>query len=247
MWAKICMGCAWLLYQLTQLVGDWGLAIIIVTLIIRLILFPLQRKQFKSSFAMQELQPKIKQIQELYANDQQKQAEEMQRIYKETGFNPMAGCLPMLIQMPIFIILFRTLRDYLVDYEGVSFYNILPDLNITVQESGFNIVYIIFAIGFVVFSVAPMVYQYVTNKEQRGQMGMMLVIMAAMFIWMCAISPAGVILYWTVSSLFGFVQQIFTQRSLKKHKAQVQAEELHKPIQVNVQRKPKKSRPHKKH
>ncbi len=108
MWDGILNGCAAALYELAKLVGDWGLAIIIVTLIIRLLLFPIQRKQLKSSFQMQQVRP-VQEIQKLYAGDQVKIQQEMQKLYQETGFNPLAGCLPMLIQMPIFIILFQVL------------------------------------------------------------------------------------------------------------------------------------------
>lgn len=254
MWESILNGCAWLLYQLQLLVGDWGLAIIIVTLVIRLLLFPLQRKQYKSNFKMQQVQPQMQRIQELYANDQQKMQEETMKLYQETGFNPLSGCLPLLVQMPIFIILFQTLRYKLTDYanvgNGVSFYNILPDLTITVEGSGYNIVYIVFAVMFVAFSVSPMIFQLVTNKNPTAQQKqtniIMLVMMGLMFIWMAAISPTGVILYWTLSSAFGFFQQIITQRVLKKEEAEEEAE---KPqvVQVNVQRKQKKKRQHKSH
>lgn len=252
MWDNILNSAASLLYLLEQVVGDWGLAIIIVTLVIRLLLFPLQRKQYKSSFRMQEMQPKMQRIQELYANDQQKMQEETMKLYQETGFNPLSGCLPILIQMPIFVILFQTLRFKLVDYanvgDGVSFYNILPDLTITVEGSGFNLVYLLFAVLFVVFSVSPMILQLFMNKnttaQQRSTNMMMLVIMGVMFVWMAAISPAGVILYWTLSSAFGFFQQLITNRVLKRERAE---EEAAKPqvVEVNVQRKEKKKRPHK--
>ena len=88
MWDGILNGTAWVLAQIAAFVGDWGLAIIIVTIVIRIILFPLQQKQLKSSFDMKEFQPKIKRIQEMYAGDQRKIQEETQKIYKETGFNP---------------------------------------------------------------------------------------------------------------------------------------------------------------
>lgn len=254
MWDNILNGAAGLLYLLEQMVGDWGLAIIIVTLIIRILLFPLQRKQYKSTFKMQEVQPKMQRIQELYANDQQKMQEETMKLYQETGFNPLSGCLPILIQMPIFVVLFQTLRNKLVDYvnvgDGVSFYNILPDLTVTVEGSGYNINYLIFAVLFVGFSVAPMVLQFFTNKNATGQQRstntMMLVMMGAMFIWMAAISPAGVILYWSLSSAFGFVQQLVTNRVLKRERAEEEASQP-QVVEVNVQRKTKKKRPHKSH
>lgn len=84
--------------------GDWGLAIIIVTVIFRLVLMPLMHKQIKSSYHMQKLQPLMKEIQQKYANDPVRYNEEMQKLYAEGHFNPLAGCLPMLLQMPIFML-----------------------------------------------------------------------------------------------------------------------------------------------
>ena len=84
-------------------VHDWGLAIVIVTLIFRLILFPLMQKQIKSTFQMQKFSPLMQEIQTKYADDKQRQSAEMQKLYAESGFNPLAGCLPMILQMPIFI------------------------------------------------------------------------------------------------------------------------------------------------
>ena len=83
--------------------GDWGLAIIIVTIIFRILVAPLMHKQAKSNFQMQKIQPQIQKIQEKYASDQPRMQQEMQRLYAEAKFNPLAGCLPMLLQMPIFI------------------------------------------------------------------------------------------------------------------------------------------------
>lgn len=250
MWDSILNGCAWLLGQLAGLVGDWGLAIIIVTLIIRAILFPLQRKQLKSSFDMQQVQPKLQEIQTLYAGDQQKIQEETMKIYQETGFNPLAGCLPMLIQMPIFIILFQVLRWKIP--AGASFYNILPNLAFTVGDAWnngvmFAVPYIIQMLLFIGFSVAPMILQYRQQEQNKSQTGMMLGIMGIMFIWMGFVSPAGVMLYWALSSAFGFVQQLITNRELKKRKEERDEEILVKPIKVNVERREKKKRPTKKH
>lgn len=252
MWEGILNGCATALYELAKLVGDWGLAIIIVTLIIRLLLFPIQRKQLKSSFEMQKVQPKLQEIQRLYAGDQVKIQQETQKLYQETGFNPLSGCLPLLVQMPIFIILFQVLRDKIGQFAGgdlsVSFYNILPNLTQTVPDAfavgfGYAVPYIIFMILFIGLSVTPMVLQMVQNKQNRSQSMMMLGIMGIMFIWMSFISPAGVMLYWALSSGFALVQQLITQRVLKKEEAQKEELAPVKPIKVNVERKEKKKRP----
>lgn len=91
--------------------GDWGMSIIVVTIIFRVLISPLMHKQTKSSYQMQKFQPKIKAIQDKYANDPQRLQEETQKLYAEAHFNPLAGCLPMLFQMPIFIALFQVLNE----------------------------------------------------------------------------------------------------------------------------------------
>lgn len=256
MWDGILNGCAAALYELAKLVGDWGLAIIIVTLIIRLLLFPIQRKQLKSSFQMQQVQPRMQEIQKLYAGDQVKIQQEMQKLYQETGFNPLAGCLPMLIQMPIFIILFQVLRDKIGQYAGgelsVSFYNILPNLTQTVsdafnQDIVYSIPYIVMMVLFIGLSVTPMILQMKQNPQNRSQMTMMMGIMGIMFTWVAFISPAGVMLYWALSSGFALAQQLITQRVLKKEAAEKEEAAPAKPIKVNVERREKKKRPTKKH
>ena len=90
---------------------DWGLAIVFVTIVFRMLIYPITRKQFKSSYQMQKLQPKMKEIKEKYPDDPQRQQQEQMNLYKEAKFNPLAGCLPMILQMPIFIALFTVLRN----------------------------------------------------------------------------------------------------------------------------------------
>lgn len=256
MWDGILNGCAEGLHWLAQVLGDWGLAIIVVTLVIRLLLFPVQRKQLRSSFQMQQVQPRIQEIQSLYAGDQPKIQEEMQKLYQETGFNPLSGCLPLLVQMPIFVILFQVLRSKIGQFESatehVTFYNILPNLTQTVPDAVgvgllYAIPYIIFMVLFIVLSVTPMVLQMKKSAQNRSQSMMMLGIMGIMFIWMSFISPAGVLLYWALSSGFGLVQQIITQKVLTKEADDKEAATVvAKPIHVNVERKQKKKRPSKK-
>lgn len=258
MWDNILNGAAWLLYQLAKLVGDWGLAIIIVTLVIRLILFPLQRSQNMSNFKMQQLQPKLLEIQQKYAGDQEKISEETMKVYQQTGFNPMAGCLPMLIQLPIFIILFQVLRNKLGNFTGgelaVSFYNIIPDLTISMSTAlntegiRYALPYILFFVFFVIMSIAPSIMSLLQSTSQQSKTTsiMMLVMMVILFIWMGWISPGGVLLYWSLSSAFGFFQQIITKKNLEKEKAKIEEETLVKPVEVSVERRTKKKRPHKK-
>ena len=101
-------------YSLTSMLGiaNYGLAIIILTAIIKIVLYPLTVKQVKSMKGMQEIQPKVKALQEKYKSNPKKMQEEMAALYKEAGVNPFAGCLPLIIQMPFLIGIFYAIRDY---------------------------------------------------------------------------------------------------------------------------------------
>ena len=101
----------YLLALIYRLVGNYGISLIILTVIVKLVLYPLYAKQIKSTANMSDMSEKSKEIQKRYAGDQEKMNEEMQKLYAETGFNPMSGCLPMLIQFPIIMGLFALLRN----------------------------------------------------------------------------------------------------------------------------------------
>ena len=122
-------------------------------------------------------------------------------------------------------------------------------MTLTVPEAGFNVVYCIFAIFFIVLSVGPMGYQLIkqnANPQSETTNWMMLIFFGLMFIYMAWISPAGVILYWALSSGFGFVQQLITNRKLQRQKDEEEAEKnVPQPMEIEVERKPKKKRPHK--
>src|SRR5947199_8137904 len=96
---------------LYALIPSYGIAIILLTVAVRLVLYPLTVKQTKSMQAMQRLQPEIKRLQQKYKGDKQKLNEEMMKFYKENQVNPLAGCLPLLLQMPLFIVLYRLIHD----------------------------------------------------------------------------------------------------------------------------------------
>lgn len=101
----------YLLMWIYRIVGNYGISLIILTFIVKLVLYPLYAKQIKSSADMAEMSEKTQEIQRRYANDREKMNEEMQKLYAEVGFNPMSGCLPMLIQFPIIMGLFALLRN----------------------------------------------------------------------------------------------------------------------------------------
>lgn len=229
--------------------GDWGMAIIIVTIIIRALLTPLTHKQFKSSYEMAKIQPKIKALQDKYAGDKERLNEEMMKLQAEHKYNPLAGCLPMVIQMPIFIALYQVIQE---DIKSGSFYWLIPDLakapsavfSFTPEGVTAAIPYIILVLFFAVSTLIPMLLQKNATKQTK----MIGAYMSIVMLWFGWVAPAAVVLYWDTSSLIGITQQIIIQKRLE-HKDKEIAEETIDitPVQVDVQRKEKKVKPTKKH
>lgn len=237
--------------------GDWGLAIIVVTVIFRLIVTPIMHAQARSSYQMQKIQPRINELQEKYADDKVRQSQEMQKIYADAKYNPLMGCIPMLLQMPIFIALFQVLRG-LGDREGISdlaFYNIVPDLICTPSQAfsqgiGAFLPYLILMVIFAGATFLPMILQQLksTDTKQKNQMMIMAVVMSIFMLWISWTSPAGVLLFWGTSSLIGVAQNQISMHFFRKQDEKREAEEVIevKPVEVNVTRKERKPRPKKK-
>ncbi len=238
------------------IVGDWGLAIIIITIIFRLIVAPIMHKQTKSSLQMQKVQPLMQEIQTKFANDPVRMNEEMQKLYAETKFNPLAGCLPLLLQMPIFMAMFQTLREIGTSHPETqyTFFSLVPDLTATpsstFSEGFFSFLpYLVLMLVFAFATFLPMIIQNInSNSQQRNQMLIMGAIMSLMMLWISWGSPAGVLLFWGVSSVIGILQTQITRRILQKREADEEAEMIDvQPVKVDVERRVKKKRPTKKH
>lgn len=241
-----------ILKGIQQFVGDWGLAIIVLTLIIRIILTPLTLKSTKSSAQMQVLQPKLKEIQDRYADDPQAQAEAMRKFYAEHKFNPLGGCLPVLLQMPVFVALFTVLRDYLP--KEAHFYGILDSLSQSVQGAigslgiGGAWVFILLDVLFALLTLIPMILNSKnTTPEQEKQMKIMGLVMTVMMFYFGWGVPVGVLLYYDTSALWGVIQQVFiTQKVMDQYKAKEEERMKNAPIEVNVVRREHAPRPRKK-
>lgn len=256
MWEEICKGVAWLVEMIYLPIKDWGMAIIILTLLFRLIITPLMLAQTRSSFKMQKIQPLIKNVQERFADDPARMQQEMQKLYADAKFNPLASCIPMLIQMPIFIALFTVLRNiptYYPQYSSFTFYNLVPSLTMTPSEAlgegvGSFVPYLILIILFVGSTFVPMLMQQKnSDPKQRNQMLMMSGLMSIMFLFISWSSPAGVLLFWGVSGIIAVAIQQWYMHILRKRDA-AQGEEAIEvtPVAVEVERKVKKKRPKKK-
>ena len=252
MWDGIINIIAQILTALAGVVGDWGLAIIVLTAIIRIVLTPLQTKSIKSTARMQVLQPKMQEIQQRYADDPQRMNEEMQKFYAENKFNPFGGCLPIVIQMPVFFALFSVLRDKVPP--EAHFYGIFDSLALSpsgaVAQFGFlgAWVFLVFLVAFGLLTLVPMLLnQTNSDSSQAGQMKVMGVVMALMMIWFGWNVPIGVVLYYVTSSAWGVVQQVFiTRKVMEKAKAEEEERMKNQPVQVDVVRKERKERPRKK-
>jgi len=221
-WLSLKLGLATILeklFDLTLAIGipNYALAIIIFTLVIKLVLFPLSIKQLRSMRQMQNLQPKIKELEAKYGKQNtQKKQEETMKLYKENNVNPMSGCLPLLIQMPILFALFQVLRDFVP--ANPQYYKLWWLGNLSNPDPTWALAIIVAAASFF------MQYVSTTNKNDTMQKTM-LYMMPIMFGWMARSFPAGLSIYWTFFSLFGVVQQLVINQMMKKEEAAAKAKE----------------------
>lgn len=212
---------------------SWGWAIIIFTIAIKLVTLPLTLKQLQSTKAQQELQPKLRELQEKYGKDRQKLSEEQMKLYKEAGINPLGGCLPLLIQMPVLFALYQAL--YVLANPSVNqltnarfFW--LPDLSYPSLTVGTSWISESFQaqnwgklVTYMSLPILMLVTQLLLQKmstprkdpkstqqdPQTRMMSQMMMFMPIMFAWVTLGLPSGLTLYWTVSNLLGMVQQYF--------------------------------------
>lgn len=227
--------------------GDWGLAIIVITILFRALIYPLTVKQVKSTYAMKKIQPKMQALQVKYADDQQRLQEEMKKLYADAKANPLSGCLPVILQMPIFIILFQVLNEYLPD--TACFYNLVPNLTWAPKaawEQGlvFSIPYLVLVALFALSTFIPMMLQGNSKDKQNMIMGL---VMTVFMLWISWSSPGGVLLYWDVSSIIGVIQQQAMQYRLKLNDEEAEAQMVTvEPVHVDVERRVRKPKPKKK-
>ncbi|MDR0803765.1 MAG: membrane protein insertase YidC [Rickettsiales bacterium] len=194
----------WSINYLAVFVANYGIAIILFTILLRIIMWPLTRKSFSSMAAMQKIQPEMQRIQKLYANDKIRQQQEMLKLYQTNKVSPMGGCLPMLLQIPIFFALYKALlisvpmraADFLwmTDLAVKDPYFILPIL-----------------MGATMWWQQRL--QSASQSDSTNPMGKAMKYMPFIFTIMFAWMPAGLVLYWTVSNLFGILQMQVIKRN----------------------------------
>lgn len=255
MWAYLTELMKSLLSTLTSVTGSPGFAIILLTVLIRVVLHPLNVKQMRSMQQMQKLQPRLKVLQEKYGDDRETLGRETMALYKEYGVNPAAGCFPLLLQLPVLILLFSALRT--ADYGGRTFFGLSLEgslvsqlalaTNMPITDPSQLGVFSVFGWVFghpaglanisvygmnLLFVVLIVVLTYLQQKMSTGnnpEMKTMLIIMPLMLAYISLSLPGGVALYWAVSSIMGVAQQYW-----------INAKVAREPKPVLYQEKPKK-------
>ncbi len=216
---------------------SFGFAIILFTVIIKAITFPLNQQQMKSTRATQELQPKLKVLQKKYANDKEKLSKAQMELYKEAGVNPLGGCLPMVVQMPIWFALYRSLYQLASTspalQEGFFW---IPSLAGPVQNRADGLSWLwpfidgapsvgwVAAVGYLVLPVLLVASQLYMQKmmspstgndPNQKAMGQAMMFMPFMFGYFALIVPSGLSLYWFTNNILSMAQQYYTNKIMK--------------------------------
>jgi YidC/Oxa1 family membrane protein insertase len=208
----------------------WGWAIIFLTITVRIFLLPLAIKQINSMRGMQKLQPEMKKIQTKYKTDRdmmkknpekyrerrQKQQEEMMALYKEHGVNPAAGCLPLLLQMPIFFALFRLLQDSarVPELTGAPFY-LVDDLSTIASTADLGAMALVILMGATTFYSQKQMMASNPNSAQNQQQKILLYVMPVMLLIFAFQMPVGVLLYWVTTNVWTIAQQFVMFRKIE--------------------------------
>jgi YidC/Oxa1 family membrane protein insertase len=195
----------WLLQWFHNLVGNWGLAIILVTVVVKLIFYKLSETSYKSMARMRKLQPRIKALQERFADDKQKLGQATWEMYRKEKVNPAKGCLPILIQMPVFLALYWVLIES-VELRQAPFMLWIHDLSI--RDPIFVLPFLMGISMFVQFKLNP-----APPDPMQAKIFAMMPIMMTIFM---AFFPAGLVLYWLVNNILSIVQQYVITKRIEK-------------------------------
>jgi len=198
----------WLLTKIHALVGNWGVAIILLTVLIKALFFQLSAASYKSMANMRRVQPKMMAIREQYADDKQKQSQAMMELYKKEKINPMGGCLPILVQMPVFMGLYWMLMES-VELRQAPFILWIQDLS--VMDPYFVLPLLMGASMYFMQRLNPPP----PDPMQAKIMQWMPVVFTFFFLWF----PAGLVLYWVVNNLLSIAQQFVITRKIEKASA----------------------------
>jgi len=211
MWRWLCYPLVWVLNLFNDWIPNYGVAIILLTILVRLVFWPLTHKSTVGMKKMQELQPKMKEIQTKYKDNPQRMQQETWALYRENKVNPMSSCLPMLIQIPVFIALFNVLRSAVeLRYAPFLWIGDLSEPEALFSSwfpfGGLNILPILMAVSTGLQSA------FTPSTGDKSQQKMMMIFMPAMMLFMFYSFPSALSLYWFLSNLFSIVQMWIIRR-----------------------------------
>ena len=195
-----------MLIFLYGIVGNWGVAIILITVVVKMLLYPLTKKQTISMAKMRNLQPKMQALKERFGDDRQKMGPAMMKLYKDEQVNPMGGCLPLLLQMPIFLALYWMLMES-VELRHAEFIFWITDLS---AKDPYYVLPVLY--GASMFLMQKLQPTPTTDPMQQKIMMYMPVVFSVLFV----IFPAGLVLYWLVNNLISIMQTLYIYRQIDK-------------------------------
>ncbi|MDO9624950.1 MAG: membrane protein insertase YidC [Pseudomonas sp.] len=194
----------WLLEHIHSILGNWGWSIIVLTIIIKLIFFPLSAASYKSMARMRAVAPKLAVLKEQHGDDRQKMSQAMMELYKKEKINPLGGCLPILVQMPVFLALYWTLLES-VEMRQAPWMFWITDL--AIKDPFFILPIIMGATMFIQQQLNPTP----PDPMQAKVLKMMPIIFTFFFLWF----PAGLVLYWVVNNVLSIAQQWYITRKIE--------------------------------
>ncbi len=206
-------------------VGNWGWTIVITTILVKLVLLPLSHKGMVSMNRLKELAPKVKALQEKYKDDKQKASMHMMELYKKEGANPMGGCLPVLLQIPIFFAIYRVLLNA-IELKGAEWIFWIEDLSL--MDPYYVIPILMGATMFLQQKITP---NTMTDPMQQKMFQWLPVVFTFFFLWF----PAGLTLYWFINNLVTVAQQYYVNQLFEK--AKVTRHEKHVDEKIHKQKK----------
>ena len=195
-------------YSVTSAAGleSYGFPIILLTILIKLVTYPLTVKQVKSMKAMQDIQPKMKKIQEKYKHDPQMLQQKTGELFREAGVNPLAGCLPLLVQMPILMGMYYALFNFTFPSAEAAAFFWLPSMS---EPDPYYILPVLSA-------ATTFLQQKMTSSEMTGQMKIMMTVMPLFIGWISLKFPSGLVLYWVTMNVVQIIQQWWMYRGEDK-------------------------------
>ena len=206
------------------LVGNFGIAIVMLTLLIKLMMYPLANKSFTSMAQMKLLMPKMQELKERYKDDKMKMHQEVMQMYKREKVNPVSGCLPLLLQIPVFIALYRVLF-VTIEMRHAPFYGWIHDLSAADPTSIFNLFgalpyevpsFLHIGVLPIVMCITMVIQQKLNPKPTDEVQAMVITYMPYMFLVLFATFPAGLVLYWICNNVLSILQQLYIDRKLRR-------------------------------